>query len=104
MFLCMAASWSIFKKRIDRIKQEPDLSARLAAYRALYITRFALAEAPALFAIIFVFVTGSKLIWLVVLIALISFVTLRPTKERLIKELELSSDEIRKLEGVQKES
>jgi len=82
----------------------PDLSVRLGAYRALYITRFALAEAPALFAIIFVFVTGSKLIWLVVLIALISFVTLRPGKERLIKELDLSSDEISKLEGIQKES
>ena len=104
LFLCIAANWSILKKRIEYIRQEPDLSVRLGAYRALYITRFALAEAPALFAIIFVFVTGSKLIWLVVLIALISFVTLRPGKERLIKELDLSSDEISKLEGIQKES
>jgi len=100
LFLCMAASWTLFKKRIELIKQETNLSAQLNAYRALYILRFALAEAPVLFALIILFVSGAQIIWLFVLIGIVSFITLRPTKERITKELELSSNDMDELEGV----
>ena len=97
MFICIAFNWSVFKKRIELIKQEPKLSAQLDAYRALYITRLALAEAPTLFAIIIAFVTRSQLIWLVVAIGILSGISLKPSKERLIKELQLGSDDADKL-------
>ena len=100
LFLSMVASWNLFKKRIELIKQETNFSAQLNAYRALYILRFGVSEAPVLFAIIMVFVSGAQIIWLFVLIGIASFITLRPTKERMIKELELSSNAIDELEGV----
>ncbi len=97
MFICIAANWSIFKKKIEAIKQEPELPAQLNAYRALYIMRFALAEGPTLFAIIAVFVTHNPLIWLFVVIGIMVGISLKPSKERLIKELQLGSDDTDKL-------
>jgi hypothetical protein len=96
-FICIAINWSLFKKRIELIKQELELSKQLNDYRALYIMRFALAEAPTLFSIIIVFITGNRLIWLFVVIGIFSGISLRPSKERLIKELQLGSDDIDKL-------
>ena len=100
MFISFAASYSIFKKRIELVKQANDLTTQLNDYRALYITRFALAEAPVLFALIAELLTGSPVIWLFVVIGIVSMLSLKPTKDRLIKELELSSNDIDKLEGV----
>lgn len=97
MFICLAANWSLFKKRIESIRQEPELSKQLNAYRALYIMRFALAEAPTLFAIIIMFITGYPLIWLFVIIGLLIGISLKPSKERLIRELQLGSDDTDKL-------
>ena len=97
MFICIAINWSLFKKRIELIREEPELSKQLNDYRALYIMRFALAEVPTLFSIIIVFITGNQLIWLFVVIGILSGILLRPSKERLIKELQLGSDDTDKL-------
>ena len=97
IFICIILNQSLFKKRIETIQQEPVLETKLHAYRALYIMRFALAEAPVLFATILVFITGNQLIWVFVVTGMVYGFTLKPSKERLIQELQLGSDDIEKL-------
>ena len=85
MFTCIAINRSVFKKRIRLIKQEPGLFRQLDAYRALYITRLAFAEASTLFAIIIAFITRSRPVWFLVAISILSAISLRPSKRRLIE-------------------
>ena len=93
MFTCIAINRSVFKKRIRLIKQEPGLFRQLDAYRALYITRLAFAEASTLFAIIIAFITRRRPVWFLVAISILSAISLRPSKRRLIRELQLGSDD-----------
>ncbi|HRH49803.1 MAG TPA: hypothetical protein PLP23_13700 [Panacibacter sp.] len=91
------AAHTIFKKRIEPTKAGNNLPEKLAAYRALYILRFALIEGATLFAIIAYLVTGVALIGVFIAIGILSFLTLKPSKEKLVKELELGTDEMEQI-------
>ena len=97
IFICIMLNQSLFKKRIESIQQLPVLATKLNAYRALYIMRFALAEVPVLLAIILIFLTGNQIIWVFVVTGIVYGITLKHSKERLIQELQLGSDDIDKL-------
>lgn len=88
------AGYAIFKKKITQVKQEQDLATKLEGYRGLYITRFALLEFATLFAIIAYLITGMQMFIVIAGLSILSFLTLKPSKEKLMKELELGSEEL----------
>jgi hypothetical protein len=78
---------------VNDIKIKKNLSDKLNAYRSVIIARGAFLEFPSLFAVIAFILTG-EILFLGLTGSLIAlFVFLRPTKERVIKDLQLSSEE-----------
>lgn len=67
---------------------------KLAGYRALVITRDAIMEAPSLFAIISFFLTGDLFFLAFTGLVISIFFYTRPAKEKAIKDLSLSTDEL----------
>ena len=88
----------IYKKQVELIKNMTDLRQKITQFKTIYILRLILLEAPSTAAIIFYFLTGSLefLIFTVAIILISS--NLKPNKERIIAELELSDDEKKELE------
>lgn len=87
------ASAQLFGMQIKKWREEKDLSAKLAGYRSALITRYALLEMPSLLALIGYFLTNNLLTLIFTGLILILFFIYRPTKEKLITELELSPAE-----------
>ena len=92
-FICMTAGNMLYKKRVNDIKKKSSLAEKLNAYRAAFILREAMLEGPALFAIIAYLLCGKLELLGVAVLLLVIFILIRPTKDKLTKELELSSDE-----------
>ena len=86
---CIIASIMIHKLGLKKIKLKNTLSDKLEAYRALFIKRFALLEAAAFFAIVVFMVTSNIIFMSYAAFIIILFVLFRPTKEKIIMELEL---------------
>jgi hypothetical protein len=84
----------IYKKQVNGIKNKTGLTEKLEAYRGIFIMRDALLEGPAIFAIIAYLLTG-ELLFLALTGSLIAiFILVRPAKQKLIRDLEMSSDEM----------
>ena len=84
----------LYQKQVNAIKSRKNLSDKLTAYRSVIIARGAFLEFPSLFAII-AFVLTGEILFLGLTGSLIAlFVFLRPTKEKVIKDLQLSAEEI----------
>ena len=88
------AGRKIYTTRIQALKAMPKLADQLNGYRAAMIIRCALLEGPVLFTIICYLLTGNQLLPGLAAITIAIFVTLRPGKEKLVRELELSSGAI----------
>jgi hypothetical protein len=86
---------AIFPKKLDAIKAMPSLERKLAAWRELSILEAALIEAPSFFAIMLFLLLGvyPLLIWPVG--GLILFWLRKPTRDRLIKDTDLSAAEVK---------
>jgi len=89
----ITSSFALFKGRLQAAKQKAGLAAKLQDYKAAIIMRYALLEGPGLFSIVVYFLTGDirVLIATAAIIALMVFI--KPTREKLIADLELSSTE-----------
>src|SRR3569833_2407158 len=89
----IGASFAVFNSRLQVVKQKYSLTEKLQGYRAAVIMRYALLEGPGLFSIIVYFLTGDirVLVATAVIIALMLYI--RPSREKLIADLELSSSE-----------
>jgi divalent metal cation (Fe/Co/Zn/Cd) transporter len=84
----------MYKKQVNEIKNKNSLAEKLEAYRAIFIMRDALLEGPSLFAIIAYLLTG-EILFLALTGSLVAiFILVRPSKDKLAKDLELSSDEM----------
>lgn len=90
---CVIAGNNQYKKQVNEIKDLQGLADKLNAYRAAFIKRDALMEGPALFAIIAYLLTGQMLLLAIAALLIAAFLYFRPTKDTLIKDLELSTDE-----------
>lgn len=95
--IVILGGYAIFRKRIGIIKKENELAKKMNAYRSVYILRFTLFEFATLFAITAFIITGAQHFLLYAGIGILAFLTLKLSKEKLVKELELSSDEIEKI-------
>ena len=85
---------AVYPKKRVAIQSMTNLDKKLAAWRELCIMQGALIEAPAFFALVLFLLLGvyTLLVW--PLTALMLFWLTQPTREKLIGDAALSSDEI----------
>lgn len=91
--IAVVSGTAIFRKRLPEIKANVVFNEKLNAYRAVYILRFALVEGATLIAIITYLITGRQMFILLAMLSIFSFFVLKPSKNKLTNELELSSEE-----------
>lgn len=84
----------IFPKKIEAIQALPTLERKLTAWRVLYILQGALIEAPAFFATILFLLLGVSVLLIWPLAGIVVFWLTQPTRDKLIREANLSSMEI----------
>lgn len=89
----------IFQMRVNIIKTKTDLIEKMNDYRSALIIKFALLEGPAFFGIIGYMLTGNNFFLLVAGFLILVFALHYPMPDRTIKELELSSEEVERVEN-----
>lgn len=85
------ASNLLFKNRLKAIDQKSSLMIKLTDYHEALVVRYALLEGPTLFAIVVYMVTGNTLFILFAAFIVLYFLTIRPDREKAIRDLELDS-------------
>lgn len=93
-FVSIVSGGLLYKKQVSNIRNKYNLSNKLKAYRLTIIIRDALFEFPSLLAITSFMLTGEMLFLALTGSLITLFLYLRPTKERVITDLQLSSEEI----------
>lgn len=83
----------LYKKQVSDIRNKYNLSHKLNAYRSIVITRDVLFQFPSLLAVISFMLTGEMLFLALTGSLITLFVYVRPAKERVIRDLQLSSEE-----------
>jgi len=91
--VAIAVSHFIFTFRIVQINQKEELYQKLYHYRTIFIIRLAILEGGAMLGCVMYMLTGNSTLFIVVggLLGLMWFY--RPTKDRIVKDLELTIDE-----------
>ena len=84
---------TIFQNQLADISTKTTLKEKLNAYSSAFLVRVAFMEAPTLFAAISFFLTGNLACLAVGVLMIVYFLTLRPGKERVEEDLELSFQE-----------
>ena len=88
------AATRLYKKRIkDGLSPGLTLMDKLTIYRSALILYLALCEGAGLFAVIVYFITGYKLLLIVIAVVLLAMLGKRPEKSKIFNELQLSSEE-----------
>ncbi|WP_282014319.1 hypothetical protein [Marinifilum flexuosum] len=90
---CFLASQIIVPKRLEASRKEKDLNSKLGVYRSTQIIKLAMIEGAAFFAIIANLLFANFLFIGFAVLLMCLFATYFPTKEKLIRELELNRDE-----------
>ena len=85
---------ALYKKKIQEALNTGTVSEKLSLYRAALITRCALLEGSVLFAIITYLLTNKIALLAFAAGGLLLFYMLKPTKEKIINELNISAEEI----------
>ncbi len=88
----------LFKKSMESAKQKPGLDEKLADYRSACIVRYALLEGPSMLAIIAYMLTAELSFIIIAAFIIAIFLTLRPSVDRAIIDLELNYDEVQKIQ------
>jgi hypothetical protein len=91
----------IFKSRLNIAKGNSQLMDKLVVYRAASIIRYALLEGPSLLAIIIYLLTGSLFFIGLSGIIILFFFTIRPTKDKIVNDLELNPNESQALDSIE---
>src|SRR6476620_7827173 len=85
---------AMFKKKIQQALNAGTVTEKLTIYRAALITRCALLEGSVLFAIITYLLTNKIALLGFAAGGLLLFYMLKPTKEKVAGELQISSDDV----------
>ena len=88
-----------FKKRLETAILKPGLPEKLADYQSALIIRYALLEGPSMLAFIAYLLTADIFFIVIAGFIIIIFITLRPTVDRMISDLELSYDDAQKVQN-----
>ncbi|MFP4471173.1 MAG: hypothetical protein ACLFPE_10840 [Bacteroidales bacterium] len=88
----------IFNSKLKKASEADGLSNKLAAYRSAMIIKWAPVEGVGFFAVAALLLTGSALLYVPALICLALLLIFRPTRETLIADLQLSAEEVIRLD------
>lgn len=94
----IAGSMVLFRTKVNQARSEPELTAKMAGYRAALILKYAMLEGPSLVAIIAYLLTGQLLYLAAPVIMIILTLVPRSDKDTAIKDLELDYNEQAKLD------
>ena len=85
---------AMFKKKIQQARDTSNVAEKLTIYRAALITRCALLEGSILFAIITYLLTNQIALLGFAAGGLLLFYMLKPTKEKIARELQVSENDV----------
>lgn len=91
------ASQMIFRNRLDQAKSRTNLPEKLGDYRSALIVRFALLEFPSFLSIVFCMITGEVIFLGLSGLIIAVFLSIKPTKDKAINELELNTSDVNSL-------
>lgn len=85
----------MYEKLLQQVRGE--LSNKLQRFRSAIMIRYAMIEGVTLLSILLFFMSGEVICLILSIASLVYFTTLKPTKERVIKDLDLMATEQRAL-------
>jgi hypothetical protein len=91
------ASVIVFKQLLNAATAKEPLSAKITAYQSALIVRFALLEGASLFGIVTFLLTGNLLFIGISGLLVLYFLIIRPTKDKVQTDLNLSYEETSEL-------
>jgi MFS family permease len=94
----MVASKIVISKKLKLARSKETLKEKLFEYRSITIIRLAMLEGVAFFSIICFLLTVDYIFLVFIGLIMILFVINKPTKEKLVEELQLKKDEQSQLE------
>ena len=87
------ASQFIYRSIINNLKPKSDLNKKLAIYQTANVIRYAMIEGPSILCIVACLIT-NQLVFIIIAWCILAYLyTLKPTKEKLIKDLSLNFEE-----------
>src|SRR6266481_8276443 len=89
----------LFTKQLQKIEPESTLSQNLVTYQTAFIIRMALLEGPSLFSIVAYMLSGNLFFLAVFCLIILYFIFIRPTKDKIVNDLNLDYNEKAELEG-----
>ena len=93
LFVSIFLGKFLFKKNISEIKKTETLSKKLGSYQTAFIIQAAIAEGVTILAIIIYGQNVNLLFLAVSLVSLLYYLTLKPSKEKIINDLQLNIEE-----------
>lgn len=87
----ISASHMIFNSKLKKIKEKSNIIEKTVEYRSVLILRYALLEGPSMLATVGYLLTGYLLFIGVVSVVITFFIILKPSKERLVFDLNLDA-------------
>jgi len=87
----------VFQNRLNSAKTKPTLKEKMTEYRTALVIRYAFLEGPTFFSLVSLLLTGYSLFLIVPCIVIAFFLTIRPSPDRAVMELELSNEESRQV-------
>jgi len=89
----------IFKQTLAKIAPDATLAQKVTAYQTAFIIRAALLEGPSLFCVVAYMNSGNLFFLFVMALIVVYFITLRPTKDKVVADLNLDYNEKALLDG-----
>ena len=86
-------SRQLFRNQVAIIKQKTNLKQKLTAYRIALLKKYALIEGPTLLAIVLYIITENPLLAVLAGLVILLFFLERPTRSRLVNDLDLTKEE-----------
>lgn len=87
----------LFKKQLETIEKSDSLASKLAKYQTASIVKYALIEGPTILALVIFMDNGYTLYFSIAICLVLYLAVQRPTKDKLIQDLDLNTTEQREL-------
>ena len=98
-FGCLVAGFTIFRKQMTAARNATPADVRFGMYRGACVVWWAMLEGPGLFATVAYLLTGNLVFIVLALFHLGLLIVFMPRKDNIIVLLNLTSDDVQKLEG-----
>ncbi|WP_179412133.1 hypothetical protein HDF19_02510 [Mucilaginibacter sp. E4BP6] len=87
------ASVFLFKKQLVKAKKQFTLKEKITLYQSALIQRFALLEGPAMFAVVSYELSRNLYFLIIAGLLILYFISIRPTKDKIETDLDLSYED-----------